>query len=112
MIVLDTNVVSELTRPNRSIAVLDWMKAQVFEDLFTTAITEAEILERLSRLPPGKRLEALRLEANAVFDHDFEDRILVFDSRIAIRTLDQSLRRTDRGYRIRERRELSDPERS
>jgi hypothetical protein len=55
MIVLDTNVVSELMRldPNRD--VLAWMEAQVPAQVFTTAVTKAEVLFGIETMPIGRR---------------------------------------------------------
>ena len=59
MIVLDTNVLSEIMRPRPSPAVLLWMAAQEPLSVFTTTITQAEILYGVEMLPPGKRRTAL-----------------------------------------------------
>ena len=55
MIVLDTNVVSELSRPSGSQAVVDWVDAQAVTELVITAITAAEIRAGVALLPPGRR---------------------------------------------------------
>jgi len=83
VIVLDTNVVSELTKPSPSPAVVTWMSVQPRNDLFTTTITMAEILYGVEILPRGKRREALLREAEATFAQDFASRILPFDERAA-----------------------------
>ena len=44
MIVLDTNVLSETLRPKPSANVLIWMRSEPVSSLFTTTITEAELL--------------------------------------------------------------------
>lgn len=44
MIVLDTNVVSELMHPRGSLVVRQWVAAQPITNLFTTTITQVEIL--------------------------------------------------------------------
>ena len=80
MIVLDTNVLSETMRSSPSPQVLDWLKGQPPLLLFTTAVTQAEILYGLALLPNGKRRSALRAAAEAMFEHDFANRILTFDS--------------------------------
>ncbi|HEY7301294.1 MAG TPA: PIN domain-containing protein [Xanthobacteraceae bacterium] len=43
MIILDTNVLSEILRPKPSSKVLEWIGSQPFALLFTTTITEAEL---------------------------------------------------------------------
>jgi len=55
MIVLDTNVVSELMHPRGSSVVPQWVAAQPITIFFTTSITQAEILYGIALLPPGKR---------------------------------------------------------
>lgn len=79
MIVLDTNVVSELMRPSPSSAVLAWMSGQTPDDLFTTTITMAEVLFGIELLPKGKRRDQLLDEAEATFAEDFARRVLPFD---------------------------------
>lgn len=59
MIILDTNVVSELMKPAPSSQVLDWMRDQDQKDLAITVITLAEIYYGLGRLPEGRRREDL-----------------------------------------------------
>ena len=59
MIVVDTNVVSELMRPSPSSQVRDWVSAQAPGGLCTTAITVAEIRYGLERLPDGRRKDGL-----------------------------------------------------
>lgn len=82
MIVLDTNVVSEIFRPAPSPRVLQWLAAQHRPDLYVTAVTMAELLYGVERLPEGKRRESLMSAAEAFFQ-DFEARILPFDQRCA-----------------------------
>jgi predicted nucleic acid-binding protein len=55
VIVLDTNVLSEVMRPQPSARVLEWMRAEPLASLFTTAITEAELLYGIALLPHGRR---------------------------------------------------------
>ena len=51
MFILDTNVVSELMKPAPHAAVLHWMQGQPLDQLAVTAVTVAEILYGLNRLP-------------------------------------------------------------
>jgi len=80
MIILDTNVLSELMRaaPNRS--VVAWISGQAAASLFTTTITEAEIFHGLFLLPHGRRRLALESAAEAVFREDLAGRVLAFGS--------------------------------
>jgi len=82
MIVVDTNVASELMRPSPAQAGLDWVRSQEARKLCTTAITVAEILYGIERLPKGKRRTALRNAAAEAFSR-FADEILPFDAAAA-----------------------------
>lgn len=79
MIILDTNVVSELMKPNRSPIVAAWIARHKREDIFTTAITISETLYGIEILPQGKRRELLLRAAEGTFAEDFAGRILSFD---------------------------------
>ncbi len=78
MIILDTNVVSELMRPAGDPRVLRWMRKTGDGDLATTAITVAEIEYGLARLPDSSRADALRTAAAALWA-SFSTAILPFD---------------------------------
>ena len=82
MIVLDTNVLSELMREAADRRVVTWLSGQASASLFTTALVEAEVLYGLAMLPTGKRRRALEEAAAGLFS-DFEDRTLPFDSSAA-----------------------------
>ena len=84
MIVLDTNVVSELMRPEPSTRVLAWVRGHEDTELYTTAITLAEIRYGIERLADGRRKELLRTTADAVFG-SFAEQVLPFDARAALR---------------------------
>ena len=83
MIVLDTNVVSELMRPTPSPIVITWLERQSSASLFTTTITEAEILFGVAVLPESLRRSALLTAAKQMFEIDFAGRVLPFDSEAA-----------------------------
>jgi toxin FitB len=59
MIVIDTKVLSELMKAVPSPNVRGWAKAQRLANLFTTAITQTEILYGIALLPNGRRREML-----------------------------------------------------
>ena len=80
MIILDTNVLSEAMRPLPTAEVLRWLAAHPASRLFTTTITQAEILYGLELLPKGKRRAALQSAVEAMCEEGFADRILPFDS--------------------------------
>ena len=79
MILLDTNVISELMRPQPEAAVLQWVDAQATHDLATTTLTVAEIGAGLAVLPAGARQTDLRLRAARLLEQGFGDRIFGFD---------------------------------
>lgn len=83
MIVLDTNVLSELMRPKPSPRVVAWVAQQSVADLFTTAITEAEIFYGIELLAKGKRRDALFAAAEGMFMEDFQGRVVAFESEAA-----------------------------
>lgn len=80
MIVLDTNVLSELMKPAPSPRVSAWLAGQPTTELFTTSITEAEIFLGIELLPRSRRRESLLSDAEAMFTKDLGGRILGFDS--------------------------------
>lgn len=84
MILLDTNVLSELMRPEPAPRVVDWIAAQPAQGLFTTSITQAEILHGVMLLPPGKRRDAFEAAAQAMFVEEFAGRVLPFGADAAL----------------------------
>ena len=83
MIILDTNVVSELLRPAPSPAVEAWLAAQDGATVFFTAIGEAELRIGVAILPAGRRRTSLAEAIDAVLEEDFRHRILPFDTAAA-----------------------------
>jgi predicted nucleic acid-binding protein len=83
VIILDTNVLSEPTRPAPSLAVRQWLFGQDSAELYTTAISEAEMIGGVAILPAGKRREDLALRIGQIFTEDFAGRILPFDGEAA-----------------------------
>lgn len=79
MIVLDTNVISELTRQSPADAVLEWLDALPSAEVATTAISAAEMLYGVGRLPPGRRRTALEQEVHALIHDDLAGRAHPFD---------------------------------
>jgi toxin FitB len=79
MIVLDTNVVSELMRAEPNEHVVSWLDAQPALALHITAVTVAELLFRVERMPSGKRRTRIAAEIADMLEIDFADRILSFD---------------------------------
>ena len=77
---LDTNVVSELIRRSPKPAVAAWASGHLVEDLFFSAVSEAELRYGVAILPVGRRRDTLLFEIEAMLRDAFEDRVLPFDS--------------------------------
>jgi len=84
VIVLDTNVLSELMRSQPAAAVFAWVAAQPRAMLYTTSLNKAEILYGIAALPDGRRRAALAAAAEAMFTDDFAGRVLPFDEEAAV----------------------------
>ncbi|GBR77127.1 type II toxin-antitoxin system VapC family toxin [Acidiphilium acidophilum] len=80
MLILDTNVLSEIMRPRPALEVAAWLARQPDDLLYTTAISQAEVLSGLAIMPEGRRHRELEAAARGIFTEDFEDRILPFDT--------------------------------
>jgi toxin FitB len=83
MILLDTNVISELMRREPSAQVVAWIEERPRSRLGITTITEAEILYGIELLPKGRRKHALLTTAQMMFSEDFRGRIFPFNSEAA-----------------------------
>ena len=83
MILLDTNVLSELMRPTPDPHVVRWLDARPAGEVWISAVTIAEIRLGILRLPAGKRKALLLDLAEQIFKEDFHDRCLPFDCEAA-----------------------------
>ena len=79
MIVLDTNVLSELVKPEPNATVLAWIAKQRRGELYTTTISEAEIAYGLALLPKGRRREALTQAVARLLGEGLGGRVFPFD---------------------------------
>jgi hypothetical protein len=84
MIVLDTNVISELMRREPDPRVMAWIAEQPMAGVFTTTLTQAEIFYGLALLPEGRRRDDLLAAARPMFDVDLAGRVLPFDTDAAL----------------------------
>ena len=84
MIILDTNVLSEFMRAVPNPTVMDWIAQQVLSEVFVTTITQAEMYYGLALLPMGKRRSDMERAVQQMFEQDFSERILTFDSAAAL----------------------------
>ena len=100
MIVLDTNVISEFMRLEPDARVLAWLDSHPQPNLFTTAITEAEIRAGIAFLPAGRRKRGLLTAADQAFDTLFLGRVLPFDNRAALAYADIAASRRAAGRPI------------
>lgn len=85
MIILDTNVLSELMKTEPNERVLSWLRHKPRSTLFITTITQAEVYFGIGLLPVGKRRQQLETTIEQTFEVDFQGRILPFDSLAARR---------------------------
>ena len=83
MIILDTNVVSELMKPVRDPNCESWCASHSDYDLFVSSITIAEILYGIELLPLGSKRTRLEQGATKLFETTFEDQVLSFDGAAA-----------------------------
>lgn len=102
MKILDTNVVSELTRPIPNTSVLEWVARQPPEELYITAITEAELRFGVELLYPGRRRSELEAAVLRMIDTCFAGRILPFKSNAAIVYAEMRAARRMMGRAIKE----------
>ncbi len=100
MIVLDTNVLSELMRSDPDPVVATWVDAQPRATLFTTSICQAEILYGIEAMLEGKRRGTLEALAATLFEEDLADQILPFSAMAAARYARIVVSRRDLGKPI------------
>jgi predicted nucleic acid-binding protein len=82
MIILDTNVVSELMRSVPAPGVASWVRDRDRRELRTTAVTLAEVRYGIARLPDGRRKQILLAAADEIFSA-FADQVLPVDTAAA-----------------------------
>ncbi len=100
MILLDTNVVSELMRLEPAPVVVGWVDRQVPDDVYLTAVSLAELLYGIARLPDGRRKAGLAEELEAMVADDFGRRVAAFDATAAPHFADIAVRRERAGRPI------------
>ena len=88
MIVLDTNVISELARKEPGPGVLSWLDSLEVSEVATTVITAAELRYGIARLPDGRRKRELAAVIRGILTEDFHGRVLPFDERASVRYAD------------------------
>ena len=100
MILLDTNVISELMRAEPNQKVQKWVEKQAIESLFLSSITLAEIYFGLEVLPDGKRKQALYDSFNREILPIFDKRILPFHQEMAMMNAEIRATARQNGYTI------------
>jgi len=100
MIVLDTNVISELMRPSGDQRVVAWADGLPADELYLTAITAAELRYGVARLPDGHRKSDLANRVHRIIEDGFAGRVLAFDGEAAVHYVDAVLARERRGLRV------------
>ncbi len=85
MILLDTNIISEMMKKSPSKNVVKWIDEQEVTHLFVSAITIAEISYGISVLPKGSRRHLIENAFNKTMQESFKHRILFFDEASAYR---------------------------
>jgi predicted nucleic acid-binding protein len=100
MILLDTNILSELMRPTPEAAVEQWLADQPQARVFISTITEAELRYGVALMPSGKRQAALAAEIEGMMGEDFSGRILPFDSPAAVAFAEIAAQRRQAGRPI------------
>jgi toxin FitB len=79
VIILDTSVISELTRPVSDSGVIAWLDSLPPEEAAITAITAAELRYGVRRMPDGRRKTELSEAVSALINTDFRGRVEPFD---------------------------------
>lgn len=79
MIILDTTVVSETSRPTPDTNVLAFLDSLDRTTTYITAVTASELLRDVELLPSGKRKQALEQDVSNILENHFSGRILSFD---------------------------------
>lgn len=84
MIVLDTNVVSELMRQVPDDGVVRWVDRYPADEVFITAVTAAELAYGVERMPDGQRKTTLAVKVSELLSEDFQGQVLPFDGVAAV----------------------------
>ena len=100
MIVLDTNVVSELVRPTPNPQVLRWLDNRPPDTLWLCSVVAAELLYGVARLPIGRRKQQLAAALQAIIHEDFDMRVLPFDLEASLVYADIVARQESKGQPV------------
>lgn len=84
MIILDTNVISEMSKPQPDPKVMAWLNKLDHTTTYLTAITTAELYYGIDRMPHGARRQQLEYSIGGMIERAFYNRILPFDATAAM----------------------------
>ena len=79
MILLDTNVISEVMRPRPDLAVVAWFQSRPRKEFWTSTVVVAELLSGIDLMPAGRKQRELRDAVEGMLREDFRGQILSFD---------------------------------
>jgi predicted nucleic acid-binding protein len=100
MIVLDTDVITEVMSPHPDPGVVVWLDEQPVSEVYLTAVNTAELRYGVARLPDGRRKSSLADRVQRTIDEDFPGRILPFDDEAATHYAHIVVERERRGLSI------------
>jgi predicted nucleic acid-binding protein len=100
VIILDTNVLSELMRDVPNPTALEWLDRQPAASVWVTSITLMEIHFGIVRMSPGKRRERMLVEFEAILREEIQGRYAPFDAPAAERTAALMALRNSKGRPI------------
>ena len=83
MILLDTNVLSELMRPDPNDGVVEWLDGLPDDDVWISAVTVGEIRLGIAFLPDGRRKRILTELTEEMLNEEFSEKCLPFDYQAA-----------------------------
>jgi hypothetical protein len=83
VILLDTNILSEIIRPKPDERVMEWLDSLDAAAVSTTAVTAAELLYGVARLPTGRRKEQLSEAIRGLVEDELDGRVEPFDATAA-----------------------------
>ena len=98
MIILDTNVLSELMRPQPTPVVAAWAKNQKWSSIYTTTVTAYEINFGIGRLPEGAKKRLLQQIWQDVRNEFLDGRFLVLDTAASARAAEMRIKANAEGH--------------
>lgn len=100
MVLIDTNVISELWRASPEPSVLAWVDEQAIETLYLSTVTVAELRFGLAAMPEGRRRQIYQQRLEAEVLPAFGERVLAFDLAASARYAELMSRAKSRGQAI------------